>query len=165
MAAICHHVITQVVRGENVAVSSRHQVWHQPSLKHQHEPDFLRNITIKKVKGNCQFENVSHRGSRFDYDPRASEDRKAKEIRDLDLMGLHRAPDGNAAILKFFPHNCATYQEAPDLSDAAVFHEETVVAREEKPMPPTLLDIASKCNSVEELMETASVPISWDDVE
>ena len=106
-----------------------------------------------------------HRGSRFDFDPRALEDCKAKEIKDLDLMGLHRASDGNAAVLKFFPHNCATYQEAPDLSDVPVVHEETVVAREEKPMLPTLLDIASKCNSVEELMETASVPISWDDVE
>ena len=31
-------------------------------------------------------------------------------------------------------------------------------------MPLTLLDIASKCNSSEELMEAALVPISWDDV-
>ena len=147
-----------------MAVTSRHQVWHQPSLKHQHDPDFLRNITIKKVKGNCQFENVSQRGSRFDFDPRALEDRKAKQIGDLDLIGLNRASDGSAAILKFFPHSCAIYQEAPDLNDAAVVQEETVVATEEKPMPLTLLDIASKCNSSEELMEAASVPIPWDDV-
>ena len=31
-------------------------------------------------------------------------------------------------------------------------------------MPLTLLDIASKCNSSEELLEAALVPISWDDV-
>ena len=38
--------------GENVAVTSRKQVWGQSSRKHQHEPDFLRNITIKKIKGS-----------------------------------------------------------------------------------------------------------------
>ena len=38
--------------GENVAVTSREQVWGQPSSKHQHEPDFLRNIAIKKIKGS-----------------------------------------------------------------------------------------------------------------
>ena len=164
MAAICHHVITQVVRGENVAVTSKHQVWHQPSLKHQHDPDFLRNITIKKVKGNCQFENVSQRGRRFDFDPRVLKDRKAKQIGDLDWIGLNRASDGSAAIPKFFTQSCAIYQEAPDLNDAAVVQEETVVATEEKPMPLTLLDIASNCNSSEELMEAALVPIPWDDV-
>ena len=80
------------------------------------------------------------------------------------MIGLNRTSDGSAAILKFFPDSCAFYQEAPDLNDAAVVQEETVVATEETPMPPTLLDIASKCNSSEELMEAALVPISWDDV-
>ena len=69
--------------------------------------DFLRNITIKKVKGNSQFENSSHRESRFDFDPRALKNRKAKEVGDLDLIGLNRASDGSSAILKFFPHSCA----------------------------------------------------------
>ena len=108
---------------------------------------------------------MSRTANRFDFDPRALEDRKAKTIKDIDLMGLQRASDGNAAILKFFPHNdCAIYQEAPDLSDAAVVREETVVSKEEKPMPLTLLDIASKCKSAEELMKAALVPLSCDDV-
>ena len=80
------------------------------------------------------------------------------------MIGLNRASEGSAAILKFFPHSCAIYQEAPDLNDAAVVQEETVVATEEKPMPLNLLDIASNCNSSEELMEAALVPIPWDDV-
>jgi len=126
VAAICHHVITQVVTGENVAVTSRHQFWHQPILKHQHDPDFLRNITIKKVKSNCQFENVSHTGSRSEFDPRALEDLQAKEIGDLHLIGLNQASDGSAAILKLFPDSCAFYQEAPGLNDAAVVQEKTV---------------------------------------
>ena len=50
MAAICHHVITKVARGENVAVTSREQVWHQPSLKHQHELTFSGTSTSKKLK-------------------------------------------------------------------------------------------------------------------
>lgn len=75
---------------------------------------------------------MSRTANRFDFDPRALEDRKAKTIKDIDLMGLQRASDGNAAILKFFPHNdCAIYQEAPDLSDAAVVREETVASKEE----------------------------------
>ena len=75
---------------------------------------------------------MSRTANRFDFDPRALEDRKAKTIKDLDLMGLQRASDGNAAILKFFPHNyCAIYQEAPALSDAAVVWEETLVSKEE----------------------------------
>jgi len=40
VAGVCHHVIEKVAWGENVA-----------SSKHQHEPDFLRNITIQKIKG------------------------------------------------------------------------------------------------------------------
>ena len=51
MAAICHHVVEKVARGENASVTSREQAWGRPSWKQQHEPDFFRNITIKKVKG------------------------------------------------------------------------------------------------------------------
>ncbi len=51
VAGICHHIIATIARGENLSVTSREQAWDLPSGKHQHEPDFLRNITIKKIKG------------------------------------------------------------------------------------------------------------------
>lgn len=48
VAGICHHIIATIARGENLSVTSREQAWDLPSAKHQHESDFLRNITIKK---------------------------------------------------------------------------------------------------------------------
>lgn len=51
VAGICHHIIAKIAGGENVSVTSREQAWDLPCGKHQHEPDFLRNIKIKKIKG------------------------------------------------------------------------------------------------------------------
>ena len=55
----------------------------------------------------------------------------------MDLEGLQRVSDGKAAILKFFDQEYTVYNEAPDLSDVAIVHQETVVAKEEQPLPPT----------------------------
>ena len=73
----------------------------------------------------------------------------------MDLEGLQRVSDGKAAILKFFDQEYTVYNEAPDLSDVAIVHQETVVAKEEQPLPPTLLEIASQSDSAEKLMEAA----------
>ena len=117
-----------------------------------------------RLIGNCQLENKAAKGTRFDFDPRALEDRKFKKIADLDLKGLEKASDGKAAILAFSPQEHPFFSAAPDLSDAAIDHEETVIAKEELPLPPTLLEKASKCDSVEEIIEAASAPLSSNDV-
>ena len=104
--------------------------------------------------GNCRFENKVSKGTRFDFDPRALADRKIKR-EDMDLEGLQRVSDGKAAILTFFDQEYTVYNEAPDLSDVAIVHQETVVAKEEQPLPPTLLEIASQSDSAEKLMEAA----------
>ena len=98
--------------------------------RHQHEPDFLRNINIKKIKGRLQvsyyirlltiklfifsillvhlfsyrklqLEGKAAKDNRFDFDPRALEDRRVKRIEDLDLNRLRGAFDSRAEILKF----------------------------------------------------------------
>jgi len=164
VAGICHHIIAKIAGGENVSVTSREQAWDLPCGKHQHEPDFLRNIKIKKIKGNCQLEGKAAKGNRFDFDPRALEDRRVKRIEDLDLEGLRKASDSKAAILKFFPREHPVWQESPDLSDVAIVMEETVTAIEEEPLPPTIPDIAKQCDSVDEIVEAALRPLSFDDV-
>ncbi|KAL9976880.1 hypothetical protein ACROYT_G014218 [Oculina patagonica] len=61
--------------------------------------------SIGESSGNCQLKSKGAKGTRFDFDPRALDDRKVKKIEDLDLEGLRRASDDKAAILKFFPKN------------------------------------------------------------
>ena len=60
------------------------------------------------------------------------------------MKGLQRASDGTAEILKFSDQEDAINNEAPDLNDVPTVHEETVVAKEEQPMPQMLPEIARK---------------------
>ena len=67
--------------------------------------------------GNFQIEaKLMSGGSRFDYDPRALEDRKIKKIEELALKELRTPSDGKAAILHFFPPEQTLWQEEPNLS-------------------------------------------------
>ena len=50
------------------------------------------------------------------------------------------------------------------MSDVAIVHQETVVAKEEQPLRPTLLEIASQSDSAEKLMEAALATLSFNDV-
>ena len=84
---------------------------------------------------------------------------------DLDLEGLRRASDDKAGILKYFPQDPPVWQESPDLSDVAIAMEETVTTEEEKPLPPTMLEIANQCDSADELVEAALRPLSFEDVQ
>lgn len=82
----------------------------------------------------------------------------------MDLEGLRRASDDKAAILKFFPQELPVWQGSPDLSDVAIAVEETVTTEEEKPLPPTMLEIANQCESADEIVEAALRPLSFEDV-
>ncbi len=82
----------------------------------------------------------------------------------MDLEGLRRASEDKAAILEFFPPELPVWQESPDLSDAAIAVEETVTTQEEKPLPPTMLQIAYQCQSEDEIVEAALRPLSFEDV-
>ena len=48
-----------------------------------------------------QLEGKAAKDNRFDFDPRALEDRRVKRIEDLDLNRLRGAFDSRAEILKF----------------------------------------------------------------
>ena len=87
-----------------------------------------------------------------------------KRIEDLDLDRLRKASDSKAAILNFFPQENPVWQESPDLSDVAIAMEDTVTAIEEESLPPTMVEIAKQCDSVDEIVEAASRPLSFDDV-
>lgn len=51
VAGICHLILAAIARGGNVSVTSKDKAWDLPSGKHQHKPDFLRNITIHEITG------------------------------------------------------------------------------------------------------------------
>lgn len=78
---------------------------------------------------------------------------------------MRRASDDKAAILKFFLQDPLVWQESPDLSDVAIAMEETVTTEEEKPLPPTMLEIANQCDSADESVEAALGPLSFEDVQ
>ncbi|XP_035673219.1 uncharacterized protein LOC118413795 [Branchiostoma floridae] len=96
IAALCHTVIETVARGDNKAVTEKVQAWHAPSKK-PHKPDFVKDITIRKVKGDCGLEEDSNhtKRTRYNNDPRAVEDRQDKTLQDLELEGLRVATNAS----------------------------------------------------------------------
>lgn len=51
VAALCHSIIEKAARGENTTCTGQQQVWHAPSKKKTHPPEFLCDITIQKIQG------------------------------------------------------------------------------------------------------------------
>lgn len=54
VAALCHYVIERVAHGDNATVTEKRQIWHAPSKKKTHPPEFLSNIRIQKLQGKAK---------------------------------------------------------------------------------------------------------------
>ncbi|XP_035670045.1 uncharacterized protein LOC118411675 [Branchiostoma floridae] len=161
IAALCHTVIETVARGDNKAVTEKVQAWHAPSKK-PHKPDFVKDITIRKVKGDCGLEEDSNhtKRTRYNNDPRAVEDRQDKTLQDLDLEGLRVATNGSAGILAYVQFG-SNESEMPDVEH--VVNEEVVTNAEYicmPDLPKTLPEIAQEASSTQELFQLATTPVS-----
>ena len=55
VAALFHHILHKVAKGENISLTSLHQSWDKSSSK-LHQPDFIENI--KKLQGDCIIEEL-----------------------------------------------------------------------------------------------------------
>ena len=105
MLALLHLVTREVEAGCNLAVTSKPQQWHKPHKKgHKvHDAGFVRNITIKKVKGSfdsCMVDEV-HNKKRLNFDPRAVCHQRERTLADFDLIKLSEITGGNCGVLLY----------------------------------------------------------------
>ena len=98
VAALFHHILYKVAKGENISLTSLHQSWDKSSSK-LHQPDFIENITIKKLHG----------------------DGIIKELICFDLDSLAET-SGQSAILLYAPRQPHPDFISPHLDN--VWHEE-----------------------------------------
>ena len=102
--AILHLVVREVEGGciVNKACTSKPQMWHKPHTKGKkvNQPDFVKNLTIRKVKGNF---DSSPKGptkvNRLNYDPRAFCFQKKKTLSDF-WSGLKIVIIRNNTVIK-----------------------------------------------------------------
>ncbi|CAH1249891.1 Hypp8709 [Branchiostoma lanceolatum] len=133
VSALCHYIIAIAARGANTAVTEQRQTWNAPP-KNLHPPEFMHNINIRKVQGNCVIENEERRPKRFKYDPRAPNDRGERSIYQLDMDGLRDATNGAAGILTYFPG--VPDNQEPCMADLSVVLEEIVEHEPVACLPP-----------------------------
>ncbi|CAH1277499.1 Hypp9666 [Branchiostoma lanceolatum] len=161
VSALCHYIIAIAARGENTAVTEQRQTWNAPP-KNLHPPEFMHNINIRKVQGNCVIENEERRPKRFKYDPRAPNDRGERSIYQLDMDGLRDATNGAAGILTYFPG--VPDNQEPCMADLSVVLEEIVEHEPVACLPPTLTELA-KTSSESSLFEECLKPLSQSEVQ
>ncbi|CAH1263009.1 Hypp2612 [Branchiostoma lanceolatum] len=161
VSALCHYIIAIAARGENTAVTEQRQTWNAPP-KNLHPPEFMHNINIRKVQGNCVIENEERRPKRFKYDPRAPNDRGERSIYQLDMDGLRDATNGAAGILTYFPG--VPDNQEPCMADLSVVLEEIVEHEPVACLPPTLTEMA-KTASQSSLLEECLKPLSQSEVQ
>ena len=103
VGALFHYIISKVVKGENSSVTSQHQTWDKPASSRLHEPDFIQNIVIKKLHGDCGIDQLhSSSNQRFNFDPRPPAYQVHRSIHDYNLDSLAQTT-GDSAILWYAP--------------------------------------------------------------
>lgn len=104
---ILPYIAREVEGGCNKACTSKPQVWHKPHKKGKrlHEPDFIKNLSIKKVKGMFDSSaKVTMKSNRLNYDPRAFCYQKQKKLSDFKLEKLANITNGNCGVLLYAPN-------------------------------------------------------------
>ena len=97
--------------GCNKASTSKPQTWHKPHSKGKrvHEPDFVKNLQVKKIKGsfdsNIQNGDMERSHSRVAYDPRALCHQNVKQLSDFNLEKLQEITSGNCGVLLYSVKN------------------------------------------------------------
>lgn len=141
VAAILHHTTSVVAKGQNKSVTSKTQAWGKPG-KLVHEPDFIENIKIQRVKGNAVIEEVAPKSSRFQYDPRPERFRMKKDITDYNFDTLASTSGPVSAILLYAPREA---RESFSLDD--IDHVEEVTCTYD-------LDVPSMTSLVEKVKDS-----------
>ena len=140
VAALFHHILHTVAKGENISLTSLHQSWDKPSSK-LHQPDFIENITIKKLQGDCIIKELISSTHRFSFDPRPPSFRHHKDISSYDLDSLADT-SGQSAILLYAPRQPHPDFISPHLDN--VWHEEvTTTTHDDHLNIPSLPQLAS----------------------
>ena len=138
VAALLYMVLSFHAKGSHVTCTSKPQKWGKPGRFH--EPDFVRNVPLKKLKKNCDIEEIEPKPKRFSFDPRAPEDRDDNsDITQscFDLNVLREITNGNAAVLHSLSiRQTSTVDVASDLNIAS---EETVYGAT---IPASITEIA-----------------------
>ena len=138
--SLLHLIVREVEAGSNLACTSRPQVWHKPHRKGKklHEPDFVKNLTVMKMKGSFDSMSRKQPSKRMQFDPRAIVKQTDKSISDFDLVKLYDVTQGNCGLLLYAPRpdneNYLAY--APDMDESNV-HKEYEITTEVK----SVLDI------------------------
>lgn len=137
VAALLYLLVRTVEAGGHLTCTEQAQAWHRPPKTKIHQPEFVKNIKIKKLKRNCLVEEVVNKKGRFSFDPRAPIHQTMGSIEDFDLHSLADITQGKAAILTTVapkPH--------PKLfldADVNIVHSEVVIpASAVGSIPPTI---------------------------
>lgn len=122
--SLLHLIVREVEAGSNLACTSRPQVWHKPHRKGKkvHEPDFVKNLTVMKVKGNFDSTPRKQPSKRIQFDPRAIAKQTDKSISDFNLVKLYDVTQGNCGLLLYAPRpdNENYLACAPDMDESNV---------------------------------------------
>ena len=128
------------IDGGNASCTSKPQKWGKPGRFH--DPDFLRNVTLKKLKRNADFEEIKPKKKRCTFDPRAPKHRCKGEPGGtcFDFSKLDEITNGSAAVLYSLGHKsqCDLFDVCCDLNVHSV---ETVTCH---PVPISLVRISEK---------------------
>lgn len=135
VAALLYCLVEVAEKGLNLSCTSKTRQWGK--YKKFHEPEFLPQIPIKRLKSNCEIEEIGPRKSRFLFDPRAPCDRNPSGDCVFNLQKLALITNGNAAIIKHLGVNAS--RACPSESDANVENEEEVVTA---PIPLPIVELA-----------------------
>lgn len=106
-AALLHFIVREVAGGCNKTKTGKPQVWHKPHTqgKRINQPDFVRNLSIKKVTGSFETTQEdlikTENKPRCTFDPRAKIYRKEKTLKDFDLKRLETITNGNCGLLLY----------------------------------------------------------------
>ena len=102
-----YFIVREVEGGCNVACTSRPQEWHKPHKKGKkiQQPDFVKNIKIKKIKGTFDSSpnDTASNKKRLNFEPRALCHQRQKSLKDFDLLKLAEITDGNCGVLLYAP--------------------------------------------------------------
>ena len=137
VAALLYSLLVIIQKGGNVACTSKAQTWHK-SVKF-HEPKFVKNIQIRKVKCNLEIDEFVKSSRRYGFDPRAPCDRDNSGDCKFDLASLAKLTNGKAAILKIL--SVEQPRQIQVESDDNVLNYESV---ESATLPSALPNLAAK---------------------
>ena len=116
---------------------------------------FVMDVFLNFILGNCVVEEIVSNSKRFNYDPRALNDRHSKPLKELNIDELREACNGCAGVLCYLPAEPNPDYQELDVSDCSVARE-VVVTQEETiqfatpALPPSLTDLAESISDADE---------------